>query len=197
MPPNFKPMMATDYFAVTTQPEFAFVSEKLIGERCIFLDGIAYSQYLHPFPNKLLQSIAHQFPMLNMLDCVIIAYDVYNNTDMQVNMDFCMGIDSLNRFSICVYDIVDTTDCFHSRMMRLSKLFTDHYSELPSNSECIEHLIIAPAELAETTLDEYASHILTLGGAGVMIHDGYAPYSYGLWDSTNAPPLQVVCRTTG
>lgn len=190
---GFKPMLASVYADTVTQPAFSFVSEKLDGVRCIFIDGVAYSRRLIPFPNIFLQKAAQDYPLLDRMDCEIIVGNKYDKDVLQKSVGFSMGFCTSKEvdynFTIYVFDIVNG-DKFSQRVERLKELFSNKQHGLPLFAEYVEHLIVSPAELAETSTECYAEDIVNNGGEGVMINDGDALYHYGRNTTKYSPPLQ-------
>ena len=186
---GFKPMLASVYADTVTQPAFSFVSEKLDGVRCIFIDGVAYSRRLIPFPNTMLQKVAQDYPLLDRMDCEIIVGDKYHKGVLQSSVGFCIGFESKQEFTIYVFDIVNSGK-FNQRAMQLKELFSNRLNELPLFAKYVEHFIVSPKDLAEVSLEQYAEDIVNKGGEGVMVNDGDALYNYGRSTTKYSPPLQ-------
>ena len=190
---TIKPMLAVAYSDTVVQPSFSLVSEKLDGIRCIFIDGVAYSRSMKPFPNTYLQEVAREYAALDMVDCEIIVGDKYDKAVLQNSMRFCMSKDRNDEFKIYAFDLICGDEPFYSRTEYLKERFEEHGC-LPECAEYVEHFIISPKHMAEVELSAYEEKIVSLGGEGVMINDGNAPYFFGRKTTKNSPPLQKLKR---
>ena len=187
---TIKPMLAVAYSDTVVQPSFSLVSEKLDGIRCIFIDGVAYSRSMKPFPNTYLQEVAREYAALDMVDCEIIVGDKYDKAVLQNSMRFCMSKDRNDEFKIYAFDLICGSEPFYSRTQYLKERFEDCFSGFPECAEYVDHFIISPEHMAEVELASYGENIVSLGGEGVMINDGNAPYHFGRKSTKNSPPLQ-------
>lgn len=199
LPVDFRrPMLAINYNDVTEQPSLTYCSEKLNGIRILFFGGIAYSRSLKPLPNKILQKLAQDnAKVLQGCDGEVIAGDKYATDVLQRSNSFCMKADKQDNFCIYLFDKFHETQPWFQRYGKLLEL--EDSKALPENVNVLEHFAARPwkgelpLSLSWVALDLFEQEILSKGGEGVMLRDGFGGYKQN-HSGKKKPELQKVKR---
>lgn len=191
IPKDFKPMLAINADKVKQQPVTRYVSEKLDGIRCIFFDGVAYSRTLKPLPNKKLQGLAYKYAeVLHGCDGEVISGDLYAVDVLQRSNSFCMKADSVDEFTVYLFDKYIEDIPWINRYMNLCE--TIHGI---ANVQVLTHYFVKSEyeNSLGVNLDEFEQEVLSKGGEGCIVRDAFAKYKFGRSASKN-PELQKLKR---